>query len=116
MLEGRKVKTSDGRNFIVDQDGRVYQDATHIPEWQLTPEEIKEIVPDRYAEKYGHDITLCPFIGCETSIQLFDKRSLNMHFRNAHGPWLEKFGERFRATDAGKDIITLVRETENKVA
>ena len=116
MIEGRQLKLADGRNFIVDSEGRIYQDSTHIPEWQLTPEELKEIVPDRYAEKFGRDVVVCPFSGCEEGIELYNKRSVRMHFFNKHKLWFEKFGDRFKEIDAGPDVRAFVRETENQVA
>ena len=111
------VTLADGRKFVVDADGRMYQDGNvRVEEYQLTDDELKEIKPDRYVQKYGPDSTMCPFDKCEKLIFLNDGRSVRMHLVAKHSVWYKQYENQLKACENPDQIKALIVETQHAPA
>lgn len=98
----------------IDENGRVcpdlrlignkiYQGGAAVAEWQLEPQELKEVWPERYKQVYGDEPQNCPVAGCDKT-DLVSKQAFIVHCRHKHPALL---ADKKALFDAAADIVAL---------
>jgi hypothetical protein len=96
--------------------GNLYQDGIKVLPWQLTDEEVFQLVPKEYWRSYLKEHLPCPFDGCLYPLPNNEnlKRSWTTHTRTAHKKWFEMWGKYIQGFTDYSQFASFVTEKQNQ--